>query len=123
MELQKFVSETLKAIIAGVKDAQVFAEENDACINPYDFGICKPEHIIDLGNGNVSIVQPVSFDLCVEETSKSNGKAGIQVISGGFEDTSNTISRLQFSIAVSLPRMKPNFDTTNSEIGISKHGK
>lgn len=34
MELKDFVSATLKQIIEGVKDAQEFALENDASINP-----------------------------------------------------------------------------------------
>lgn len=123
MGLQEFVSETLKSIIAGVKDAQEFAAENDACINPSSFGTSKPMHVIHVGEGDVSIVQPVSFSLCVEETSKSNGKLGIQVVSGYRENTTSITNRIQFSIAVSLPRMKPNFDISDPEKGVSIYGK
>lgn len=50
MELKKFVSETLKEIIAGVKDAQEFAAKNDACINPNQFGtLVTPKNILDMG--------------------------------------------------------------------------
>lgn len=65
MELEKFVSETLKEIIAGVKDAQEFAAKNGACVNPNQFGtLLSPKHILDMGDGTVSIVQPVQFDVC-----------------------------------------------------------
>ena len=50
MELNRFISETLKEIIAGVKDAQEFAKENGACINPNQFGtLTSPKHILDMG--------------------------------------------------------------------------
>lgn len=39
MDLKDFVSETLKEIIEGVKDAQDFAIENGAVINPTSFGV------------------------------------------------------------------------------------
>lgn len=120
MELSLFISETLKEIIKGVKDAQPYAKENGACINPYVFGAAKPKHVIDMGNGTASMVQPVLFDLCVETTKTKKGKAGIQVVSGNMESASKAVNRVNFSIAVSLPRMKPNFDTSNPETGVSK---
>ena len=48
-----------------------------------------------------------------------SGKGGIEVISGGIESTANTASRVKFSVAVSLPRMKPNFSTQNPDYGVS----
>ncbi|MFQ7266179.1 MAG: hypothetical protein ACLRPS_04805 [Paraprevotella clara] len=120
MDLQEFVSETIKAIISGTRDAQEFAAKNDACVNPYEFGTRTPEHVIDMGDGTLSIVQPISFDLCIEDTSSKKGKAGIQVVSGKYESESKATNRVKFSIAVSLPRMKPNFDASNPEIGVSK---
>ena len=42
MELKEFVSETLKEIISGVKNAQAFAQENGACINPNNSGHLQP---------------------------------------------------------------------------------
>lgn len=35
MDLKEFVSETLKEIIAGIKDAQEYAKENGSIINAY----------------------------------------------------------------------------------------
>lgn len=110
MELEEFVSNTLKEIIAGVKDAQEYAKENGACINPNEFGtLTKPEHIINLGDGNVSIVQPVSFDVCIVSKKTKSGKGGIEIVSGGMESMKGTESRVKFSVAVSFPPMKPNY--------------
>lgn len=110
MDLKEFVSETLKEIIAGIKDAQEYAKENGACINPDEFGtLVKPEHIINLGDGNVSIVQPVSFDVCIVSKKTKSGKGGIEIVSGGMESTKGTESRVKFSVAVSFPTMKPNY--------------
>lgn len=120
MELRDFVSETLKAIIGGVKDAQLFAKENDSCINPNQYGaLVTPKHVLDMGDGTISIVQPVSFDVCITYNKKKSGKGGIEVISGGIESTANTASRVKFSVAVSLPRMKPNCSTQNPDYGVS----
>ena len=112
MELKKFVSETLKEIIAGVKDAQEYAKENGACINPDEFGtLAKPAHVIDMGDGKLSIVQPISFDVCIVSKKTKSGKGGIEIVSGEMESTRGSESRVKFSVAVSFPRMKPNYPT------------
>lgn len=120
MDLKEFVSETLKEIIAGVKDAQEYAKENGACINPNEFGsLTKPEHIINLGDGNVSIVQPVSFDVCIVSKKTKSGKGGIEIVSGGMESMKGTESRVKFSVAVALPRM----NVTSPRTSVSSSGK
>lgn len=122
MELRDFISESLKAIIGGVKDAQSFARENDSCINPNQFGVLEsPKHILDMGDGTVSIVQPVSFDICVTNTKKKSGRGGIEVLSGGIENATDTANRIKFSVTVSLPRMKPNFSRQNPDYGVSNN--
>lgn len=124
MELNKFISETLKEIISGVKEAQEFARENGACINPNQFGtLTSPKNILDMGDGTVSIVQPVEFDVCVTHTKKKSGKGGIEIVSGSMESSTDTASRIKFSVAVSLPRMKPNFSTKNPDYGVSTVGE
>lgn len=124
MELKKFVSETLKEIIAGVKDAQDFAAKNDACINPNQFGtLVTPKNILDMGDGTVSIVQPVQFDVCVTYSKKESGRLGIEIVSGGRECINGAESRIKFSVAVSLPRMKPNYSTSDPDFGILEGDK
>ena len=97
MELNKFISETLKEIISGVKEAQEFARENGACINPNQFGtLTSPKNILDMGDGTVSIVQPVEFDVCVTHTKKKSGKGGIEIVSGSMESSTDTRAGLSF---------------------------
>ena len=120
MDLKEFVSETLKEIIAGVKDAQEYAKENGACVNPTEFGtLAKPEHVIDMGDGKSSIVQPISFDICVSDKRTKSGKGGIEIVSGGYEGTKATENRVKFSVAVALPRM----NVTSPRTSVSSSGK
>lgn len=124
MDLKDFVGKTLKEIIAGIKDAQEYAKENGACINPDEFGtLAKPEHIIDMGNGKVSIVQPVSFDVCIVSRKTKSGKGGIEIVSGGMESTNGAESRVKFSVAVSFPRMKPNYPTKSGSFEGKEDGR
>lgn len=120
MDLRDFVSGTLKEIIAGVKDAQEYALENGACVNPTEFGtLAKPEHVIDMGDGKLSIVQPISFDICVSDKRTKSGKGGIEIVSGGYEGTKATENRVKFSVAVALPRM----NVTSPRTSVSSSGK
>ena len=120
MDLKEFVSETLKEIIAGVKDAQEYAKENGACVNPTEFGtLAKPEHVIDMGDGKLSIVQSISFDICVSDKRTKSGKGGIEIVSGGYEGTKATENRVKFSVAVALPRM----NVTSPRTSVSSSGK
>lgn len=122
MDLNEFVCETLKEIISGVRDAQEYARENGACINPAEFGtLSKPEHVIDMGDGKLSIVQPVSFDICVTGKKTKSTKGGIEIFSGGYEGEKRTENRVRFSVAVALPRMdvKHPKKSVSSSDGIS----
>lgn len=75
MELNKFISETLKEIIAGVKDAQEFARENGAVINPTRFGIVKPKAIMSKDNEEMTSVQRVDFSLSLEQGFSADAKS------------------------------------------------
>lgn len=63
MDLKDFVSETLKEIIEGVKDAQEFAKEKGAIINPSKFGTVTPKAIMSKDNDEISAVQRIDFSL------------------------------------------------------------
>jgi hypothetical protein len=113
MNLDEFLSETLKGIIKGVRDAQEFAKDNDAVVNPYLHERQKSEAMILF---NESGYQPralykLQFDIALtasEETGKS-GHGGINVMSiklGGelsSKGTEQTVSRVQFPLYVVLP--------------------
>jgi len=101
MKLQEFVSETLKEIIAGVKEAKSFAASQGAMVNPP----------IDRGGRPANLIKDVEFDVAVistegTETKKGAGifVAGIGVGAKGKVDMSNsTVSRIKFSVPVILP--------------------
>lgn len=116
MELNKFISESLKSIISGINDAQDFAKDNGAIINPdlrkwdYDKMFSIERHRED---GFVAVYK-VDFDIAVSATDEksSGGKAGLNVYSlslGGNKsktEQNETISRIKFSVNTALPSVK-----------------
>lgn len=117
MQLDTFITETLRAIIKGVKDAQEFAQENGARVNPHigkwDFDKSTTTYF---GNEEgARAVSTVDFDIAVTTSSEqeTGGHGGINVLSlkvGGKltdKDISETVSRIKFSINVALPNVNP----------------
>lgn len=111
MELKEFVAKTLKEIIEGIKEAQEYASENKAYINPVNFGTAKPEHVLKLGDEEIGIVQPVSFDICINESNDKSG--GISVSGFSIGGAKGMLShkkfmenRVKFAIAVTFPTME-----------------
>jgi len=111
MKLQEFISETLKEIITGVKEAQRYADSQDAMINPPSRkkGERKSIQMVDADTGQ--LLRDVLFDVAVtftEETAKEGG-AGIFVASigvgvkGTSDTSSSSVSRVKFSVPVALP--------------------
>lgn len=106
MELQKFIAEILKAYITGVKEAQIYAAENDAKINPS----MKRDSIVRESQDNTEVLD-VEFDVAVtsSEGSEARGGIGIMVAYLGMgaqaktDTTSREISRIKFKIPVALP--------------------
>ena len=111
MKLQDFISETLKEIIAGVKEAQDYASEQNAKVNPSAKHIGDIESQILVDADNLEHLQNVDFDVAVMSTegTEAKGGAGILVASIGFgihqkTDTSNNIvNRVRFSVPLALP--------------------
>jgi len=110
MELNQFVSTTIKEIIDGVLDAQKYAMDKGAYINPKVWS--KGGYFTPGGKDNSQCkLEPINFDLVVTETSDGKTKAGIGVFLSGITlgvgaDTSNAnsaMSRIQFSVSVALP--------------------
>ncbi|MDH4201813.1 MAG: hypothetical protein OEV87_02860 [Phycisphaerae bacterium] len=103
MDLKEFVSETLREIVEGVKDAQGFASQNGAVVAPYN-----------------DYQKTVEYDVAVTvvEGTEAGAKAGISVWSIGAggnvktESTNTTVSRIRFSVAIELPQGSedPGFD-------------
>ena len=106
MDLKEFVSETLKEIIAGIKDAQEYAKENGAIINPTHFGIVKPKAIMNKDNDEMTSVQRVDFSLSLEQGFSADGEINVGVLDigrlGGDYKSQNT-NTVHFSVLVVFP--------------------
>ena len=115
MKLQEFVSETLKEIIAGVKEAQKYAASESTLVNP---------ELLATGGTKSGTYQTaymgqppayVEFDVAVTSTEGSATEAGAGIFVAGFglgakgksDESSSSLSRIKFSVPVGLPIQRP----------------
>lgn len=112
MELAEFVSQTIKEIIMGVKNAQADPELKEAEINPMfrgglsDFSV----HGVAMGT-NRKATQFVEFDVALTVLEGTGTKGGIGVFMGplglgsqGQSSSENTsVSRIKFKVPITLP--------------------
>lgn len=114
MELEKFITETLKSVIAGAVGTNEFAKEHNALINPIlSFHDRSDQNLMWLNDANdrKRIVTKIEFDVAVttssEEESKVGGGLKIQVLNLGASSSNNAInqtsSRIKFAVNVALP--------------------
>jgi hypothetical protein len=115
MNLDTFITTTLKSIVQGIKDSQDFAYENGARINP------KRKHSTPLSHlphytrypheDDLRSITKIEFDVAVttSNTHESGVDGGIKVIGlnlGGKNIDSGTnevVSRIKFSVDIVLP--------------------
>lgn len=108
MKLQDFVTETLKQIINGVKEAQAESKESGAVISPdshlsYD----NKKYLFCSGK----LVEHVEFDVAVTTSEAKETKAGLGIFVVGIgvgargksDSSSISISRIKFSVPLVLP--------------------
>lgn len=116
MELDEFITGTIKSIIKSINDTKDFAESNGAIINPI-----LMERVVDNdqkssiwrkdGNDGRRFLTRVDFDVAVQASNEEGNKVGgglkIQVLSLGTSLTntekSQTTSRIKFSLNIALP--------------------
>ena len=113
MELDAFITETIKSIIKGVNDAHDFAIQNNAKINPIGGFYDKlSDKQLSNHNGEKRItVTKIDFDVAVnasnEEKNNVGGGLKIQVLNVGASMTNNTTShtssRIKFDLNIVLP--------------------
>jgi hypothetical protein len=111
MNLDTFISESLKAIIKGIKDSQNFAMDNGARVNPIRDRNYTGEYVFYGSEEGMRTVSAIQFDIAVTTSSQqeAGGEGGINVFSiklGGKlsdKDLNETVSRIKFSIDVALP--------------------
>jgi hypothetical protein len=118
MKLQEFVNETLREIIAGVKQAQAYAVDNGALVNPRDYSGCqeeKPFANVPVGEGwERTPIKEIDFDVAVTSTDTAETQAGagvfVAALGFGVRDKSDTVnscvSRIKFSVPLALPMNK-----------------
>ena len=100
-DLKTFVSETIKQVLEGTKDAGHYLKENI----DYD-----KDGYFQIGNDSM---QKIDFDISVttSETTKVEGKAGILIkvldfgVNGSENIGASSINKIKFSVPVSIPQM------------------
>jgi hypothetical protein len=114
MELDVFITETIKSISNGVINAQTFGKEHGILINPIgSFRDEFAEHalLVKGENGGKKTITKIDFDVAVtvsaEDASKVGGGLKIQIFnadaSTATSTTNQTTSRIKFQINVGLP--------------------
>ncbi len=110
MQLDDFVSETLKQIITGVTSAQKFGREHNAKINPSTARFYKSAEGQTYCQETGVPLQQVAFDVAVtvtEEHATSDGGKTIGSISvsptGSSSAHNSSINRIKFQVPVLLP--------------------
>ena len=115
MQLDEFITETLKSIIKGIKDSQDFAKDNGSIVNPLKNRYSEGTHIKVGNRDEGTVVSHIEFDIAVTASTKqeSGVSGGINVLSlniGGKTseiENNQTISRIKFSLEVLLPSSNP----------------
>ena len=116
MELQDFISTTLIQIARGIEMAANELDDSKAVVNPRNVNTRVPEEAdiygyLDTKRKFYKVVQKIEFDVAVtaEKGTETKGGIGIQVGSIGLgtqgksENASSSVSRIKFSIPMTLP--------------------
>jgi hypothetical protein len=117
MKLSTFITETLGAVIQGVREAQA-DPSSGRHVNPH---LLSPASVIHsqgkiLSSSN-SLVTMLEFDVVVEADERESTKGGIRVTvgviglgsSGASDNGTKTVSRIKFEVPLALPTNKaPN---------------
>jgi hypothetical protein len=115
MNLEDFITEVLKQVISGVKNAQQHAKENGASINSkhlYRYSTPTGMAINTDQATRKPMVEEIEFDVAVTASSQGNIKGGmglfVSVAGIGYQAEKNTgnstVSRIKFKIPVSFPQ-------------------
>jgi len=107
MEIKDFVSESLKQIIDGIKEAQEHASKEGASINPIE----KQTNPTSM---TITEPQTIEFDLAVTVAEGGQAKSGFGIVVGAFvagtqaqvEGKYSTVSRIKFSIPLIIPKQR-----------------
>jgi hypothetical protein len=111
MTLEDFISESIKQIIGGVKQAQIYAAKNGAHINPSGYIVINSSIGAIRDPYAKSYGQLIDFDIAVttKDEKEVSGKAGLSItvfktgIDGKHNNENVSTNRIKFSIPILLP--------------------
>jgi hypothetical protein len=111
MKLDDYISETLVAIVQGVKKAQTDCKDTNARISPYNYN----PSIAEARERSFGRSTDVEFDVALTVESGTQTKGGIGVVSGivnlgsaGQSANSQVVvNRIKFVVPVELPYVNP----------------
>jgi len=113
MNLKEFVAETLVQLVDGVIEAQARTKDQKAMINPRLLADSTTGKIglFHTNSGTGVPAQMITFDVALTATEGTGTKGGIAVIAGILtlgstgqsKEESSSVSRVKFSVPVSLP--------------------
>jgi hypothetical protein len=118
MQLDQFISESLNQIFRGISNAKKEAKELGFQVNPWIVvGRSDPSGLL-IDRETKTPVQIVEFDVAVTtaESDQSKGGAGIFIASLAIgaqrqaSETNMVVSRIKFSVPISLPRASDSTD-------------
>lgn len=106
MDVKDFVTETLKQIIEGVREAQVHAAQNDAYV-------AREKGYYGDPTGETK-EQDIAFDIAVtiQKSRDKEGAGGLKIpfieAGGGINvtDANSSVSRIRFTVPIMLPAQK-----------------
>jgi hypothetical protein len=114
MELKDFVSETLRQILGGVKEAQVFATEHGGKVVPQRIAFRTDQGLQLWDKQDGTPIQMIEFDVAVTATEGTATKGGIGVFVGAIglgsqgqsSATNQSVSRIKFTVPVQFPKQQ-----------------
>lgn len=112
MELKDFISETLRQILGGVRDAQDYATEQGGKVVPAKIAFRTDQGLQMWDRHDGTPIQMVEFDVAVTTSEGAATRGGIGVLVGaigiGSQEQSNSsnqyASRIRFSVPLGLPK-------------------
>lgn len=111
VELKDFISTTLTQLIDGIMNAQEYAKDKGAIVNPEDGFQSDLNKLSRLFGSDHRLVHIIEFDVAVTVAEDKQFKGGVGIVipelSLGYQrktdNLRSAVSRVQFSIPIVLP--------------------
>ena len=125
MELKEFIKNSIIAIADATNELQNELGKEDIIINPPVSAFLDREDVVELGAAYTGRrVKDLNFDVAISSETTKDGGARIAVLAakvgGKLEDISSSVSRLHFSVPISLPPSQMELDNLNEQSRIDE---